>query len=112
MAFYRDEIRIVSVRIALARVAPRMVPKITSVTLTCGSIACVVSLRRIARRGCIGTTTVWDCPTCHADANVIAFTPMGVGCRKCTPWRSRGYVAANRMAPHLGRVDASIASDP
>ena len=107
MAFYRDEIRVISVRTALAGVAPRMARNVTSMTLTHGAASCVVELRRITRRGCIGTTTIWACPTCDADANVIAFTPSGVGCRQCRPWRSRGYVATNRRAPHLGSVSVT-----
>ena len=119
MARYRDSIAIVSTRSARASIAPRVWRELASITLTHGSTSCVVSLKRDDGYGCIrGERTWFVCPSCVALAGSSAFAFDGqrpVGCRKCTPWRSREY-RVTKEAPHVGNVASSalesVASNP
>lgn len=107
MALYRDEITIVTLPAVRAGIAPRVFRKLTAIKLTFGERSEVVALARVAGHGCIGKRVAFVCP-CGATACVLAFTYVGLTCRKCTPWKSRGYRVSGK-APHVGHVAADIA---
>lgn len=118
MASYRESLAVISLRAARANIAPRVWKQAVSITLVHGATSCLVALRRVAGDfGCITRERVFfECPSCGALANSLAFPPVfdvqraPIGCRKCLKWRSREYRVA-RKAPHVRDVVAT-AVDP
>jgi len=105
---YRDEVATISLAQLRGRFAPRVFRKLQSVTLSHGPESHVVVLDRIRGHGCIsGNQVAMRCPRCAAHVMTLGFTYLGLACRRCVPWRARGYrVSLRARAPHVGHVAA------
>jgi len=102
---YRDSVSRISLAQVRAQFTPREFRKLTSVTVRLGDAMFPVALVRTKGHGCITGDRVWWRCHCGALAVTISIMCNGIGCRACTPWRSRSY-GSNATAPHVGPIDA------